>query len=80
MKTFPKFKDILAERKLNGEEDVQLSLLNFYRFYLFIMMPLVIDIVFLSYKQRLEFNLNHMVLEHQRISKLSLLGCESLNI
>lgn len=55
------FRDILGERTLDEEEeDVQVSWLHFYKYYVFVVIPFIIDVIFLCYEQRPKANLNYM--------------------
>ena len=49
-----------GERTLNEEEDVQVSWLHFYKYYVFVVIPVITDVIFLCYEQKPKINLNYM--------------------
>lgn len=52
-KSLPKFKDILGKRTLNEEEeDIPRSWLHFYKYYAFVVIQFIIDVIFLCYEQK----------------------------
>ena len=56
-KSLLKFIKILGERTLIKERDIQVSWLHFYKYYVFVVIPFIIDVVFLCYEQRTKISL-----------------------